>query len=362
MPRKKVALVFSSSNTQFIMDRLVGEFDHQGFDAIEYTDGDPDLLDADAIILAADISKLTKTVRLLMQNAASRPPTIAWAYEPVIPNDFAAWANTWASRAIATAQAAKRHQKLMRRLTRLMFVSISLFGTGPWGRSLTAKELQFSYAYTLALKSGLNQGWIDGVACSTYEKKDTVAYWGAPTTFAPLSIDWKPEREPAFEEKRDIDVLFLGRLSNWRRTTRLMRLSTKLRRAGYNVKIVTHGLRGKERDAVLDRTRIVLHLTKYPWDTAWMRFYMASTHGAAVVSETLSNPSPMRPGQDFKTADARDLETQILGLLTDEAERQQCVSNCRQTIDAKMSFRQSVAAMIALAEQAKDKGKPCRQI
>lgn len=355
MSRKTIALVFSTGNNQAIKNRLMEELDRQDIQAVEADDGDPSMLTSDGIILAGDISKLTSTSRMLAQSKGNRPRTIAWAYEPVIPNDFASWTNRWAARVINMAKASKRHEKLMRRLTRLLLVPVGLFGTGPWGRSLTTKELQFSYSYSCALKTGLNGGWIDSVACSTQEKRDTVKAWGVPTAFAPLSVDWKPSYHAPSDQPRDIDVLFLGRLSNWRRTARLMMLTTNLRRRGYAVKVVNHGLRGRDRDAVLDRTRILLHLTKYPWDTAWMRFYMASSHGAAVVSETLSNPNPLRPGLDYGSADAAFLEQEVVRLLEDEAARKSCVSNCRRTIEAQMSFPQSVAAMIDLLEHSKAK-------
>lgn len=353
MSRKTIALVFSRGNNQAIKRKLMEELDRKGIQAVETDDGDPILLASDGVILAGDISKLKSTSRLLAQNKAARPRTIVWAYEPIIPNDFAGWTNRWAARTIALTQCSKRYTKPVRRLTRLLLLPVSMFGTGPWGRSLTAKELQFSYSYSLALKAGLADEWIDAVACSTEEKRDTVSAWGVPTAFAPLSVDWKPNYHASQDQPRNIDVLFLGRLSNWRRTARLMLLASKLRRRGYSVKIVTHGLRGQDRDAALDKTRVLLHLTKYPWDTAWMRFYMASSHGVAVVSETLSKPKPLRPGHDYGTADASRLETEILRLLQDETARQSCVFNCRETIAAHMSFAQSVTAMIDLLGIAK---------
>ena len=99
-------------------------------------------------------------------------------------------------------------------------------------------------------------------------------------------------QQPRFGEdqgkQRNIDVLFVGNLSRGRlRQGRLKAIAKRLENNGLNVEIHKGGYFGDRRLDGLNRTKIMLHVHQFPWDTPWMRWLRASACGAAMASEPL---------------------------------------------------------------------------
>jgi hypothetical protein len=302
-----------------------------------------EILPADAIILASRLSSLPNTLQWLKETGRSRrPPVIALVREPLIPGDARPWAMAYAGRLLAPNNPALNRNKVFRRLSRPLYWPIALFGMGKWSGSNTSKDLQFAFTETVLLHTALDEGLIDWVGTSTEEKGQTVANWGYPWILVPYSFDWIPGIEAADTSRRDIDVLFLGRLTTPRRLFALWLTAWRLRRSGLTVKVVTRGMIGTARDAVLDRTKVILHLAKYPWDTPWMRWYMGAARGVAVASEPLSVPSPFIPDVDYLMVPIPALARSIVGLVEDEARRAKMVSNCRERIEQHMTLQLAV--------------------
>ena len=242
------------------------------------------------------------------------------------------------------------------RLARLAFVPIAGFGMGRWTAASSAKEVQFAFGYTDWLRRLMDAGGIDLAATSTVQKGEIVQSWGHKWLFAPLSFDWTGDLPQVPGSARDVDVLFLGRLSNAHRRGLLRTVLRPLKRAGLRVEVASHGLYGAARETMLDRTKVIMNLSKYPWDTAWMRFYMAAAQGVAVVSEPLSQPAPLRPGIDYLEASPDRLAETIVSLVADEPRRAALVIACRSRIDAEMSFDAGAHRMISAVSLLRDKG------
>jgi hypothetical protein len=92
--------------------------------------------------------------------------------------------------------------------------------------------------------------------------------------------------------ERDIDVLFIGALDVPRRR----RLIRKLQRTGLNVVAVgdwsNPELFGKGRSRLLNRTRILLNLARFPGQLSGHRFVLGMGAGALVLSEPVYRPAP----------------------------------------------------------------------
>ena len=94
--------------------------------------------------------------------------------------------------------------------------------------------------------------------------------------------------------ERDIDVLFIGETRQRRRR----KLLGQLRDAGIEVTVrgswhkEEGALWGEERTRVLNRTKIVVHLQRYPGKVASKRFVLAMANGAMVISEPSYRPIP----------------------------------------------------------------------
>lgn len=342
LERLSLALVTPPDQRALYGLALARAFGDLGIDCRPHDDGDPAMLEADGIILAGYLPRLCLT-KALLRRPGPRPPVLAWAYEPLVPEDIAPWAKRLALMLAPATEGRKGN--LWLRLTRPGFIPIALFGLGHWGARSTPKELQFAFGHSIWLRGALEEGLVDRAAVSTVQKGHIVAEWGHPWLFAPLSAELSPDPPRATAVPRDLDVLFLGRLGKpWRRTP-VFSIVRQLRRAGLGVRVVSQGLRGAAREEVLGRTRLILHLTRFPWDTAWLRFYHAANHGIAVASEPLSVPDPLRPGIDYLQAAAADLPAAILALLADETARAAMAATCAARIAAEMTFADGVRRM-----------------
>ncbi|MGH9418467.1 MAG: glycosyltransferase family protein, partial [Thermoanaerobaculia bacterium] len=89
--------------------------------------------------------------------------------------------------------------------------------------------------------------------------------------------------------ERDVDVLFLGET----RPRRRRKLLDRLRRDGIDVTVRGSwhkrdgALWGQERTEFLNRTKILVHLQRYPGKVASKRFVLAMANGALVISESV---------------------------------------------------------------------------
>jgi glycosyltransferase involved in cell wall biosynthesis len=312
-----------------------------------HDDGDPAILRADAVVALGDLSRLTRTAALLRAAGRSRPRVAAWAHEPLLPPLPDSPALRLAERLATAARGLPGHSRLWLRTVRPAYAWTARRGLGPWCGRLTAKEVQFTVEQTVWLRRALQEGLVDLVAASTCERAGTVASWGFPSVFVPASHDFHPEAATPPEAPRDIDVLFLGRLTNPARRGALDAIARALRHRGARVAIHGGGLHGAARDAVLARTRVLLHLAKYPWDTPWLRWFMAATHGVAMASEPLSLPDPFVPGTDFLQAPVPALADAVTALLADEPRRQGMAAACRARVAASMTLDHGAARLMA---------------
>ncbi len=96
---------------------------------------------------------------------------------------------------------------------------------------------------------------------------------GIPSTFVPIGYTPTLGRSLA-HGGRDIDVLFFGHVSSRRRWL-LNKIDAALRQAGYKLKVIERDCYGDDRTAILNRSKIVLNLHKFPWEFAGQRLLMA---------------------------------------------------------------------------------------
>ncbi len=120
---------------------------------------------------------------------------------------------------------------------------------------------------------------------------------------------------------RDIDVLFFGQVSSRRRAL-LNKIDAALRRARYALKLVDGDCYGDERTAILNRSKIVLNLHKFPWEFAGQRLLMAMSCRALVVSEWAPDTTQYKHGKHMFTARVEQLPEILVTLLNDQSRRE----------------------------------------
>lgn len=121
--------------------------------------------------------------------------------------------------------------------------------------------------------------------------------------------------------ERDVDVLFLGDT----RPARRRRLLAYLAAQGVAVSVRGSwhdpALWGERRTRFLNRTKIVVHLQRYPGKLAAMRFVLAMANGALMVSEPVYKPEPFVNGEHFVMAPVEQMPDRIRYYLNHPAER-----------------------------------------
>jgi hypothetical protein len=204
-----------------------------------------------------------------------------------------------------------------------------------WGGGLGARQMRFLVDNASFLFRGLRKGWLDAAFVSTEQKRSLLELWGVSATVLPVG------QQPGFGRDiglpRDIDVLFVGSLKTQKRRNALVDLVSKLRRRGLVAHVPEDVVWGEARTRLVNRSRMMLHLHQFSWDTPWIRWCIASANGAVVVSETLSVPTPLRPGIDYLEAPLESLADEILALSRDEPRRLAMRDACRARIDATMT-------------------------
>ncbi|MGI9591750.1 MAG: hypothetical protein ACR2P8_10315, partial [Myxococcota bacterium] len=86
------------------------------------------------------------------------------------------------------------------------------------------------------------------------------------------------------------------------------------------------------------------------WDNTWVRWGLAASCGAVVVSEPLIDPEPMRPGVDHVEAPLEAMSEAILERLADPLGSARMVATCRARLREELSVDASVARVLCLAQ------------
>jgi hypothetical protein len=148
--------------------------------------------------------------------------------------------------------------------------------------------------------------------------------------------------------ERDIDVLFLGALQVPRRR----RLLRRLRRAGLSVHALGDwqdpNLFGEARARLLNRTRILLNLGRFPGQMSGHRFVLGMGAGALVVSEPVYRPEPFVPGEHFGSATLDELPDLVHHFLAHEDERRALADRGRRLVCGELTMKRSLERLAGL--------------
>lgn len=161
---------------------------------------------------------------------------------------------------------------------------------------------------------------IDRVLGSAAGRVQFLESRGVPTGLAPVGYcHGMGSRNPATH--RDIDALFIGRTRGSRRIGFLHDLEQQLAQRGVQLTHAPRNCFGPQRTELLNRTRIVINILKFPGDLTGMRFMMAMSCGALVVTESLDAPHPYRPGEHLVEAPLGQIAATVAQYLQDEQAR-----------------------------------------
>lgn len=151
--------------------------------------------------------------------------------------------------------------------------------------------------------------------------------------------------------ERDIDVLFLGEYQVRRRR----HILGSLRAAGIDVVALgsqspARGYWGDARTTLLNRTRILLHVPRYPGHLS-DRFLMGMANGALIVSEPMVRPEPFVPGAHYVECTADEMAETVRAYLEDEEARRSIAEAAHRFLTEELTLEGTYARLLELAEE-----------
>lgn len=207
------------------------------------------------------------------------------------------------------------------------------------------------YTNAFVLRRMMREGTIDLLFVTSREKQEYVAEEGYESWYVPYGYHRSLGRLLGIE--RDVDVLFLGETRPWRRRRHLRHL----RRAGVEVTVRgswhadAKGLWGEERTRFLNRTKIVIHLQRYPGKVAAMRFVFAMANGAMVISEPSYRPEPFVSGEHYVEATVGEMPGVIRHYLARPEERERITAAAHRLVTEELTYRRSMEKMLAVIRE-----------
>ena len=146
--------------------------------------------------------------------------------------------------------------------------------------------------------------------------------------------------------ERDIPVLWLGKPGSRRRQNLIQRIYRQLAAWGIEMMIVDgyeHPyVFGKDRTHLLNRTQIVLNILRKPWDSNYMRYLLAISNGALIVTEPTYQHAPFEPGKHMVVAHPEEMANSIAYYLTQQSERETITTQAYEFITTHLTLQQSV--------------------
>lgn len=348
---KVIGLVAPKSHPPGLTQAFAAALINRGHVVKIVQDEELSITECNIVILVGSVGSLRKTTSILRSALESRPFVVVWGNEPLPPIGMKLWALKLGLALSLTAVHATKSKPIWHILNYPFYLAISRFGLGTYSRAGRADRVfasfaRFAFDNLGLIVVGIRENWIDLVCVTTKQRHYLLKELGMDPVF--MSVGQQKDFGRDLGVPRDTDVLFIGRIKkNKDRARRMKQMISKIRAKGYTVEVHTKGLYGNRRTEVLNRTRIILNIHKFSWDTPWMRWFLADANGALVVSEALSVPEPLIPGEHFLSGKLEELPELIEKVLNDETRRLKMVKSCRKRINETMTLELSVDRLLA---------------
>jgi len=211
---------------------------------------------------------------------------------------------------------------------------------------LRSSEATDVYTNYLVLRRWVRNRLPDILVAATLGRKDFLSEQGIESDWVPLG--YEPSCGQDLNLTRDIDVLFLGAQDVPRRN----RLLERLRKCGIRIHVVggyaSPGCWGKDRTELLNRTKILLNLSRTPGEFPDLRLILGMANKALVVSEPIYRPDPFVPGQHFISASIEEMPERIRYYLTHDEVRASISERAYGLITQEVTMERSVNQIVDL--------------
>ena len=340
---------------------VVGALRQRGREAFAATDGGALLKAGDvALVVGSDSWGSPAAERFLRQARDRGAIRAVWQIEPLLPPVTARDARNIVSKLLSRKWPAKdlveRRTHSLKDMVLCQRLTWACRGE-PWGHNqFSGHVFKYPLQQTRCLMAYWHAGLIDHCLVSLVPRQQFLERFDIPSQFVPFG--YVPEFGRWLgEQPRDIDVLFLGRLSS-RRRIQLRRLGRTLRTAGFNLKVVTRDCYGDERTQLLNRTKILLNIHKFPWEFPGIRLLMGMSCRTLVVSEPAPDTQPYQDGVHLVLSPAAQLGETLIRYLQGPSHREEITERAYQFATGEMALGARLARALSGLAPSRIGGAP----
>ncbi len=192
-------------------------------------------------------------------------------------------------------------------------------------------------------------GCIDHIFATVQPRTEFLCSRGIQAELLPFGyhLDWGND----LGIKRDIEVLFLGRLEK-RRAVLVRELKSELEQRSRKLTVVQRAF-GEARTHLLNRARIMLVLLRTPHDMPAMRLMLGMACGALVICEQCNGTGAFRAGEHFVMAEPERLPEVIDYYLTHEDDRRQIAWRGHEFVAQELTMEKMLRRMLDLTKLEK---------
>ena len=264
------------------------------------------------------------SLELLDQAAAAGIPRVLWQFEPLLPPGLPALTHAFVARGCSqSGRASVGRAGVVDQLVHGYQVSKLMIAARrqSWGNAILSPHIfKYPIQQSRNVIAFWDRGLIDHIFVSLRPRTAFLSEFGIRSTAVPIGYTPTLGRSLG-HGNRDIDVLFLGHVSTRRRAL-LKKIDAALQKAGHTLKVIDRDCYGDDRTAILNRSKIVLNLHKFPWEFPGQRLLMAMSCRALVVSEWAPDTTPYMHGEHMFTARVEELPETLVTLLEDQGKRE----------------------------------------
>jgi len=291
-----------------------------GHRAFVVSDGDPQGLGANVLLLMFTTGDFSAYRRLLNQRRSQKPMTVLWQIDPLPPDHLSSDAEWFAQKAFHWREILKAHweplsrAEKLRTLYRLRMWSYHKLSARSYrqivkqmektnGNDVSCRDIRGAMENWHGILIGRKEGWLDVIVASTNQRRAFLNRRGITAYFVPVGAH--DYMGGPMEMPRDIPIGFLGSIKNHaknRRTRVLEKLQKRLKEKNLPLVEIQSNCYAEQRCRWLNRVRILINIYNFPWDAAWVRFLMAAKCKTLVVSEPTQDEHPLTAGTHYISA------------------------------------------------------------
>ena len=195
---------------------------------------------------------------------------------------------------------------------------------------------------------------LDVLALSSTEYAKHLSQYGIESIIVPRG--YHPSYGQELGLKRDIDVVWMGKMRTKRRREAVHWLREQLEEQGHVMRVFdgeeTPFIFGDKRTRILNRARFVLNVFPYPTDELSIRYYIAAANGRRVVlTEPGKNEYEFVPGKHLVECPLEEMPGTINYYLEHEKEWQAISDDMLSLVQNESTLEQSVARILDKTER-----------